>query len=121
MDINDLAEKAYEIAVKRAQKGQIEDPCDTEAMLKHCAGEVVEATIAYKDWDEVGRLSDYDCAVKKINRIDEIAHRFTDFAREIADVIMCCLIVAKNENIDIEVALEKCLEKNRKRAEAENE
>ena len=115
MNINDMAEKAYEIAVKRAQKGQIEDPCDTEAMLKHCAGEVVEATIAYKDWDEVGRLSDYDCAVEKINRIDENAHRF--FAGEIADVIMCCLIVAKNANIDIEAALEKCLEKNRKRAE----
>lgn len=117
IELNEFSQKAYEIGVKRAQKGQIEDPCDTEAMLKHCAGEVVEATIAYKDWDEVGRLSDYDCTVEKINRIDEIARRLTDFAGEIADVIMCCLIVAKNENIDIETALQACLEKNRKRAE----
>ena len=33
------------------------------------------------------------------------------------DIICCVLIIAENERIDIEQALLKCIEKNRKRAE----
>ena len=37
--------------------------------------------------------------------------------KELADIIMCVLIIAAYENTDIEEALKDCLEKNRKRAE----
>ena len=42
------------------------------------------------------------------------------FADEVADVIMCGLIMASAQGVDIEAALLACLEKNRKRA-VENE
>ena len=91
MDLNGLAKEAFEIAKARGQK------TDALSCLKHCSGELVEATEAYNNWT--------------FNIGDDV-----QFADELADVIMCILTLSASENIDIEKALLKCLEKNRKRA-----
>lgn len=42
IDLNETARVALETAKRRAKKGQLKS--DTMSILKHCAGEVVEAT-----------------------------------------------------------------------------
>lgn len=91
IDLNELKKKAHENSKKRAENGGTK-PLNTFNLLKHCATEVVEATEAHE------KYSDY-------------------FSDELCDIICCVLIIAENEQIDIEQALLKCIEKNRKRAE----
>lgn len=98
IDLNDHAKTAQEIALNRWIKNDV--PYSTPEILKHCAGEVVEAMEALDDRKYL---------------IDNDASRAA-LAGELADVITCVLIAAANEKIDIEVALEKCLEKNARRA-----
>lgn len=96
IDLNELKKKAYEYSKKRAENGGTK-PLNTFNLLKHCATEVIESTYAYSE-----------C------RFEEDTIHFED---ELADIICCVLIIAENEKIDIEQALLKCIEKNRKRAE----
>lgn len=95
VDLNELKKKAYEYAKKRAENGGVK-PLNTFNLLKHCATEVVEATYVYSECFE-----------------EDTIH----FEAELADIICCVLIITENEKIDIEQALLKCIEKNRKRAE----
>lgn len=37
------------------------------------------------------------------------------FEMELADVVMCCLIMAELNGVDMELALLECLEKNKRR------
>lgn len=94
LDLNYLCKMSYENAKKRAEyEPTIKvDVLDT---LKHCAGEVLEATDAYwfYSWGE----------------------RKDNFADELADIICCVLTICGQENIDVELALTKCMEKNFKR------
>lgn len=94
MDLNGLAKEAFEIAKAREQN------TDVLSCLKHCSGEVVEAIDAYKTYN---------------NFMFDIGGK-DRFADELADVIMCILTLSASKNIDIENALDKCLEKNRQRA-----
>lgn len=98
-DLNGLAAESAEISMKRAENGGTE-PFSTQNLLKHCATEVIEAMEAYKDYNDIESAQD-----KK------------GFASELADIICCCMIIAAHKNIDLEKAIEDCIEKNRKRAE----
>lgn len=105
-DINGLAAESAEISKKRAENGGTE-PFSTQNLLKHCATEVVESTEAYTEYRCVK-----DCGVKADKSY---------FVSELSDIICCCLIIAAHEDIDIEKAIEDCVEKNRKRAEGKGD
>ena len=110
IDLNELAYKMRNVAYVRKTNGANVDT-DTMAMLKHCASEVVEATEAYIVWETAAKYREEDfsgaCANDDRKR----------FVSELADIICCCLIIAGEKHIDIEVALQKCFEKNLARAE----
>lgn len=91
IDLNNLARQSLKIAEHRKLE------TDIISCLKHCAGEVIEANEAYNNWT--------------FNVGEDM-----QFQDELADVIMCILTASAKENIDIEKALLKCLEKNRRRA-----
>lgn len=98
IDLNSLCKTAFEIAKARQENGSNVNVY-TPNMLKHCATEVVEATEAYTN---------------STIRYGSINQQFAD---ELADIICCVLIIAGREEIDIEKAVNSCIEKNRKRAE----
>ena len=112
MNINDMARKAFAYARQRQVKEGIESPSDIVAMCRHASSELFEVIDAYKGW-QAKACNPNVFFDKDVNSAKSV------FAGEIADVIMCCLIVASAQGVDIEAALEKCLEKNRKRAEAD--
>lgn len=89
IDLNILSKVAVDNSKKR---GDVLEP------LKHCAGEVVEAMEAY-------------CAFREF-RTDILKEQL---AGELADVIMCALVVSGIMGIDIENALTECEKKNRAR------
>ncbi|MBO4706894.1 MAG: hypothetical protein J5647_14240 [Spirochaetaceae bacterium] len=99
MKLNKIARKSLEIAHKRHKNGEVND-VTTINMFKHCAGEVIEATEAYITYDNFE-----EPAGKKA------------LALELADIIICTLIIAAKEDIDIEKSVLDAVEKNRKRAE----
>lgn len=102
IDLNEMSKMAYDAAEKRYQQGAFgKKKNNVPNLLKHCAGEVVESAQAYSEW--VNNPLDFD-EMKE------------EFISELADVIMCILIAAAIENIDIEKALTECLEKNIARA-----
>ncbi|MCM1321610.1 MAG: hypothetical protein NC041_07050 [Bacteroides sp.] len=101
IDLNELAYKAYSVSCVRAQK----DGVGVQALnlLKHCATEVVEAMNAYDAYE-----------FEENTEKREILYK--DFAGELADIITCVLIIgAKEPVINMEKALQQCLEKNKKR------
>lgn len=95
VDLNELAEQAYITAHQRKLNGAKIDPDSVISMLKHCVGEVVEATEAYCNHE--------------------------DYENELADIITCCLIIAGKRSIDIESALTRVMNKNKKRAEKQGD
>ena len=99
INLNELSTEAYIVAKKRELNGAF---IKTEpiSVLKHCAGEVMEATEAYCD----------------------LAYELTDeyeekFQNEVADIMVCCLIMSGYMQFDIEKAINRVMEKNRLRAE----
>ena len=99
IDLNKLSKQAYEVAKRRESNGA-KIKADTISMLKHCTGEVMEATEAYCDY------------------VYEMTTEFEEkFQDEIADIIVCCLIVSGYMQFDIEKAINRVMEKNRLRAE----
>lgn len=98
LDLNQVAENMFNVALQR-QKNGASISTNTLAMLKHCATEVVEATEAYTN---------------STIRYGSINQQFAD---ELSDIICCVLIIAGREEIDIEKAVNGCIEKNRRRAE----
>lgn len=105
LDLNYLCKMSYENAKKRAES----EPTIKVGVLdtlKHCAGEVVEATEAYSSIATAYSITE----AGKI-----YAQKRDDFADELADIICCVLTICGHENIDIELALTKCMEKNYKR------
>ena len=100
IDLNDFCRQAKEISDKRLKLGQFGNRENTtENLLKHCATEVVEAVSAYNNWTYQGGNE----GQKEM------------FETELADVITCIAVIAALENIDLEKAMQKCMEKNRKR------
>ena len=90
INLNDLSRQSLLLAQQRGLK------TDVISTLKHCAGEVVEATQAYSD----------------VVLEDDIE----DFSLELADIIICVLTASAVEGIDIEEAVNKAMQKNAKRA-----
>ena len=103
IDLESLSGAAYRVAVIREATEGLESPKDTVAMMRHCVNETFEVIDAYRNSDVLD--SNYDD--------DELKEAFAD---ELADVIMCCLIVAHAQGVDIEDALNKCYAKNKARA-----
>lgn len=103
IDLNQLSTDAYIIAKKRELNGA-KIKADTISMLKHCTGEVMEATEAYCDL--------------VYEMTDEYEEKFQD---EVADIMTCCLIISGYMNFDIELALNRVMTKNRLRAEKQGD
>ncbi len=100
IDLNGYCIQAKDISDKRLKLGHFGNRKNTtENLLKHCATEVVEAVKAYNDWTYQGGNE----GQKEM------------FETELADVITCIAVIATLEKIDLEKALQKCMEKNRKR------
>jgi NTP pyrophosphatase (non-canonical NTP hydrolase) len=89
-DLNGLCKTAH----------KIEQCVNTVTMLVRCSAEMHCAAKAYVKY-VTERTNETKCL----------------FASELADVVVSCMIVAAHEGIDIEKAIEDCVEKNRKRAE----
>lgn len=125
MNLNDVAKNALENAKRREANGAKID-FHTLSMLKHCAGEVIEATEAYAKYRDIKNLAedltatDLDEKWESQEEPDTCEEYYkeceSEFASELADVICCILIISANENIDIEEAVCKCMLKNAKRA-----
>ena len=115
IDVNEISKMAYDIAEKRYKSGAFGNHNNSvQNLLKHCAGEVVEAMGAFDEWQE-----DLKFGAVSMGVTDPDWNRKTpkeEFADELADVMMCVLIVAGKCNIDIEKAVNDCVEKNYKRA-----
>jgi len=93
IDLNNIARQSLKIAEHRKLE------TDALSCLKHCAGEIAEATQAVDNYQS--------CVCEETEK---------QMADEIADVIMCMLTLSAEMCIDIEKAILNCLEKNRKRA-----
>ena len=117
IELNELSKKALEIANKRKENGAKIDT-ETVKMLKHCATEVVEAMEAFVDYKGMKQLTNNGKDFEEPDVVEETFNKDKmNFAFELGDIISCALIIAANENIDIEKVLLDCTEKNRKRAE----
>ena len=103
IDLNKLSKQAYEVAQRRESNGA-NIKTDAISMLKHCAGEVMEATEAYCDF--------------VYEMTDEYEEKFQD---EVADIMVCCLIMSGYMQFDIEKAINRVMEKNRLRAEKQGD
>ena len=95
MNLNEASQKALEIAEKRG----IHE--NTMEALKHCAGEVTEALVAYLDYV-------YDKNKKE------------EFENELADIVICVLSISAKEKIDIENAIARKMLINESRTQKEN-
>lgn len=103
INLNKLSTDAYIVAKKRELNGA-KIKADTISMLKHCAGEVMEATEAYCDF------------------VYEMTYEYEQkFQDEVADIMTCCLIISGYMKFDIELALNRVMEKNRLRAEKQGD
>ena len=103
IDLNKLSTEAYIVAKKRELNGAFIKTAPID-ILKHCAGEVMEATEAYCDY--------------AYEMTDEYEEKFQD---EVADIMTCCLIISGYMQFDIEKAINRVMEKNRLRAEKQGD
>lgn len=111
MNLNEVADNALENAKRREMNGA-NIKHDTQNMLKHCAGEVVEVTQAF---------TEYDLFRQNVDDMVRKEEYKEGFASELAGIICCVLIVSANEGIDIEKAVSDCLQKNARRANKEGD
>lgn len=117
MNLNEIANEALRTAEQRERNGAA-IKTDTSSMIKHCATEVVEAMEAYQKYGYATYFEE-GSSIQELNR--KIEEHKNNFASELADIIMCCFIIASLESIDIEEAIAKCQEKNRLRAEGKGD
>ena len=110
IDLNKLATEAY-ITAKKIEINGAFIQTKPMAILKHCATEVIEATEAYCDY----------CENLNNDKIETLDKSREDFENEIADIIVCCLIISGYSIIDVEKALNRVMEKNRLRAEKQGD
>jgi NTP pyrophosphatase (non-canonical NTP hydrolase) len=92
IDLNAIAKESREIAIARDQDVTV------LGCLKHCAGEVIEATSAQENF------------YFQLNNEAE-----KNYKSELADIVMCILTLCAEEDFDIEKMLEDCLKKNKAR------
>ena len=125
MNLNEVSKNALENAKRREANGAKID-YHTLSMLKHCAGEVIEATEAYAKYRDIKNIAedltatDLDEKWESQEEPDVCEEYYQEceskFASELADIICCILIIAGKEDIDMEKALTECMEKNYYRA-----
>ena len=113
IDLNGLCKVALANAEQRQKNGG-HIKSDTRSMLKHCATEVVEAAEA--NLDLMMYKSQVDSSWTDRDADNWLEKPRERFASELADIICCVLIIAGKEGIDIETAVNECVEKNRKLA-----
>ena len=129
-DLNELCVMAYENAEKReAKDGKVST--DTMQMLKHTATEVIETAESFVSYRNIKNLADnldakdLDEKWESQEEPDACEEYYQkarkQFASELADIVCCVLIIAGKENIDMEMALTLCMEKNYKRAIGEGD
>lgn len=106
INLSKLSQAALDIA-KARKVDKVDKPGGTVRMLKHCAGEVVEAADAYREY-----MNALECVEDEDERM---LVSVRPFALELADVIMCCLIIAELNGVDMELALLECMDKNERR------
>lgn len=106
IDLNKVSAFALNIA-KARKVDEVDKPGGTVRMLKHCAGEVVEAADAYREY-----VNALECVE---NEDERTLVSVRPFSLELADVVMCCLIIAELNGVDMELALLERLEKNKRR------
>lgn len=99
MNLNEAAENAYKTAIERQKNG---GNVSITNVLKHAAGEIMEAAEAYVFF----KFED-----------DKITH----YSEELADVIICILIAARRDGIDIEKAVCKKMLINEQRAKMQGD
>ena len=99
MNLNEIAENAHKTALTRELNG---GDVKIRSILKHTATEVIEAAEARALWI--------------LNGGDNFSDEHDMYAEELADVIICALIAAYNDNIDIEAAINYKMQKNAQRA-----
>lgn len=94
LDLNKLSLKSYSIAKEREKNGAVK--ADVMSILKHCAGEVTEATEAFCDWR---------------NNADKESRIFNlqDLQSELADIINCVLIINGSLSEVVSTDLENAL------------
>ena len=93
MNLNDMAKQSHMLAKQRKLS------VDVLSTLKHCGTELVEATEAFARFNMLGEKRD-----------------FKDFSSELADIIICVLTASAQEDVNIEEALDKAMQKNARRA-----
>lgn len=115
MNLNEISHDMRKTARKREEHGV---KADSKSLFKHMATEVIEAAEAFFFFDNEIPREPGDIYLP-INDL-KMEHRQA-LAGELSDVIACALIIAANENIDIENALKSCLYKNQRRAMREGD
>lgn len=115
LDINEFAEKSYQIALQRKANGA--NVFTTPSMvLKHCASEVVEATEAYFDLEKKRALLERNPVVDGDIVWRSLQTEVTNLEDELADIVCCACIVSAELNLDMAKALKRCQRKNQARA-----
>ena len=124
IDLNEFCKKSLVVAQTR-QKNGAKLSTETIQMLKHCATEVVEATEAATKYLSYKSYADFSAKTLEEKwagfaepDIAEVSYKKQEesFSSELADIMSCCIIIAANERIDLEKALNDCYEKNRLRS-----
>ena len=119
--LNRLAEESYNISKKRQQNGA---NINADQILKHIGTELVEAVEAKETWKSYQRWMNilYNPKANEDLYSEEKENEFKkEYEEELADVIICCLIEAYANNIDIDKAVKNKIEKNRLRAEKQGD
>lgn len=104
IDFNGLTQTCLDIAKKRTANGGAGND-----YLKHCATEIVEATAAR------AQLGFWQIA-KSMKIKEHLERAEAEYADELADIIICAMLAAAADNLDIEKALLNKIAINEKRA-----
>lgn len=91
IDLNEMAEQMYEVALRREEHSPYMNSLTSVELLKHLAGEVVEASMVYN---------------------------FSEpYRKELGDILCIAMLLAHKENFNIESMLQETLAKNTERAD----
>lgn len=91
IDLNEMAGRMYEVALKREEHSPYMNSLTSVELLKHLSTEIVEASMGY------GLGAD-------------------PYRKELGDILCIAMLLAYKENFDIEKMLEETLAKNTERA-----
>ena len=126
IDLNELAREMYRVAEKRRSNGAFEGKENNPVnLLKHCATEIVEASLAADSYVALKNMADMSKTdleerwpgIEEPDAAEESFQEYkSQFISELSDIVACVLIIMGEEGFDVEKALTECLEKNTARA-----